>query len=66
MWSNSGGLLAFSEDVGFRPLQPDELADVGWPRRWLDYTRLLELTISKIESEPGLAPSFRNPRRTAA
>lgn len=55
------GLLAFSEDVGFRPLQPDELADVGWPRRWLDYTRLLELTISKIESEPGLAPSFRNP-----
>lgn len=52
------GLIRYSEDNAFRPLQPYELVETAWPRRWLDYTRLLDLTISRLLNSDAL--SFRS------
>jgi len=52
------GFIRFSEDTGFRPLQPFELADTTWPRRWIDYTRLVDRTVVRLLGSDAM--SFRS------
>lgn len=52
------GFIRFSEDTGFRPLQPFELAHTTWPGRWIDCTRLVVRTVVRLLGSDAM--SFRS------